>query len=180
METLTKDVPPGSVFGLGVALVGLLVVPVVLARFADVATAQSRLLLLTPGEAAQLNLAPGDRFAAPVLRGPSGPRIVVRAPVVVRTDTGAVIETTPVTRFSISFEPNGAPVDMDSLDITARKGPFSVSLTSRLKPFIQGTSLQADTVTVPEGRFMVQIGIVDKAGARTVEHYRLEVRANRS
>jgi hypothetical protein len=176
---MTNNFSTRNVFALAASLIGLLILPVILARSADRATAQPRVLLLTPGEAAQLNLGPSDALPAPVLRGTSGPRIVVREPIVVRSDSGAVIATTPVTRFFISFEPNRAPVDMDSLDITARKGPFSVSLTSRLKPFIQGTNLQAETVTVPEGRFMVQIGIVDKAGARTVEYYRLEVRANR-
>jgi hypothetical protein len=140
--------------------------------------AQGRLLLLNPGEAAQLNLGPDDLRPGPLLRGfPPGPRIVVREPAVIHTPDGAVIETTPVTRFLISFEPNRAPVDMETLEIKARKGPFSVSLTPRLKPYIQGTSLQADTVSVPEGRFMVQIEIVDKAGGKTVEQYRLDVRA---
>jgi hypothetical protein len=152
----------------------------VLVEMTGIAVAQHRLLLLSPGEAAQLNLGPNDTLPGPLLRGfPPGPRIVVREPAVTHTPDGAVIETTPVTRFVISFEPNRAPVDMDTLEIKARKGPFSVSLTPRLKPYIQGTSLQADTVSVPEGRFMVQIEIVDKAGAKTVEQFRLDVRATR-
>jgi hypothetical protein len=140
--------------------------------------AQGRLSFLTPGEAAQLRLGPSDAVPVPHLRGvPPGPRIVVHEPTVTRTADGAVIETTPVTRFVISFEPNRAPVDMDSLEIKARKGLFSLSLTSRLKPYVQGTSLQADSVSIPEGRFMVQIEIVDRAGAKTMETYRLDVKA---
>ena len=87
-----------------------------------------------------------------------------------------MIETTPSTRFLIVFEPNGAPVDMESLEIKARKGILSMSLTPRLKPFVQGTSLMAESVSVPEGRFLIQIEILDTAGARAVETYRLEVR----
>lgn len=140
--------------------------------------AQGRLSFLTPGEAAQLRLGPSDSIQVPRLRGiPPGPRIVVHEPTVTRTSDGAVIETTPVTRFVISFEPNRAPVDMDSLEIKARKGLFSLSLTSRLKPYVQGTNLQAESVSIPEGRFMVQIEILDRAGAKTVETYRLDVRA---
>jgi hypothetical protein len=141
------------------------------------AIAQDRLFLLTPGEAAQLRLGIEDRMPGVTLRGlPQGPRVVVREPSVRNTADGPVIETTPSTKFVISFQPNRAPVDMDSLEIKARKGVFSLSLTPRLKPYIKGTSLEADTVTIPEGRFMVQIEIVDTAGAKTVETYRLEVR----
>jgi len=143
----------------------------------DAAIAQNKLLLLTPGEADQLRLGPDDSLP-PVLRSiPPGPRIVVREPTVTRTADGAVIETTPSTRLVVVFEPNRAPVDMDSLEVRARKGPFAVSLTSRLKPYIHGTSLEAEGVSVPEGRFVVQIEIVDRSGARTVETYRLDVRA---
>src|SRR5262249_27342407 len=45
------------------------------------ATAQSRVFLLTPDEAAKLRLGPEDRVGAPLLRSLSaGPRIVVREP----------------------------------------------------------------------------------------------------
>ena len=65
---------------------------------------------------------------------------------------------------------------MESLDITARKGVFSVSLTPRLRPYIQGTMLEANSVSVPEGRFMIRIEIADRDGSKTQESYRLEVR----
>jgi hypothetical protein len=162
----------GKMFGLLIAM------SLCLVDTGKTATAQNRLSLLTPGEAAQLRLGPDDGVPGPLLRGfPTGPRVVVREPTVTRTPDGAVIETTPLTRFIISFEPNRAPVDMETLEIKARKGLFSVSLTPRLKPYIQGTSLQAERVSIPEGRFVVQIEIVDSAGAKTVEQYRLDVRA---
>jgi hypothetical protein len=100
----------------------------------------------------------------------------VREPTVKQTADGPVIETTPSTRFLIVFEPNGSPVDMDSLEIKAKKGILSMSLTPRLKPFIEGTNLKADSVTVPEGRFLIQIEILDRAGVRAIEKYRLDVR----
>jgi hypothetical protein len=93
-----------------------------------------------------------------------------------QTSDGPIIETTPATSFFIVFEANGSPVDMDSLEIKAKKGILSMSLTPRLKPFIEGTSLKADSISVPEGRFFIQIEVLDKAGARAVEKYRLDVR----
>jgi hypothetical protein len=154
-----------------VALILLLVV------IGGTATAQSRLVLLTPDEAAQLRLGPDDRPGRPLLRGlPAGPRIVVREPPVKVSPDGSIIETAPLTRFVISFEQNRAPVDMESLEVRARKGILAVSLTPRLKPFVKGTMLESETVSVPEGRYLVQIDIVDVAGARTTESYRLEVR----
>ena len=89
-----------------------------------------------------------------------------------------MIETTPATRFFIVFEQNGSPVDMELLEIKAKKGILSMSLTPRLKPFIEGTSLKAGSVTVPEGRFLIQIEILDKSGAKAVEQYRLDVRGS--
>ena len=142
---------------------------------------QRRLVLLSPEEALRLVLGPGDRLVGPLMRDvPSGPRIVVHHPPVLRTGEGAVIETAPSTRFVIAFQQNRAPVDMESLDITARKGLFSVSLTPRLRPYIQGTTLEADAVTVPEGRFMIRIEIADRDGSKTQESYRLEVRRRTS
>lgn len=162
---------------LALSLLLLILVSACLVQGRGIATAQERLFLLTPGEAAQLRLGSEDRIPGVTLRGiPPGPRVVVREPSVRNTSDGPIIETTPSTKFAISFLPNRAPVDMDSLEIKARKGVFSVSLTPRLKPYIKGTSLEADTVTIPEGRFMVQIEIVDTAGGKTSETYRLEVR----
>jgi hypothetical protein len=140
------------------------------------ATAQNRLFLLTADEATRLRLGHEDQVLEPMLRGTAGPRIVVQEPSVRHTSNGSVIETTPSTRFLIVFEPNGAPIDMESLEIKAKKGILSMSLTPRLKPFIQGTSLKADSVSVPEGKFQIQIEILDTAGTRTLERYRLEVR----
>ena len=160
--------------GVGYPLVGL---ALSLVLVSGTATAQRPLFLLTPEEAAQLRLGPEDRVGGPLLRSlPTGPRIVVREPPVKTSPDGSIIETAPLTRFVISFEQNRAPVDMNSLEVRARKGILAVSLTPRLKPFVKGTMLESETVSIPEGRFLVQIEIVDVAGARTTESYRLEVR----
>jgi hypothetical protein len=154
-----------------------LAVLVCLIGLGETASAQSRLMLLSPEEAGRLRLGRDElTVVQPSLRGATGPRILVREPTVRQTSDGPVIETTPSTSFLIVFEANGSPVDMDSLEIKAKKGILSMSLTPRLKPFIEGTSLKADSVSVPEGRFLIQIEILDKAGARAVEKYRLDVR----
>lgn len=154
-----------------------LVMLLCLVALCGTANAQTRLLLFSPDEAVRLRLGREDPIGTgPILRGAAGPRILVQEPIVKHTSNGAVIETTPSTSFLILFEANGSPVDMESLEIKAKKGILSMSLTPRLKPFIEGTSLKAGSVSVPEGRFLIQIEILDKAGAKAVEQYRLDVR----
>jgi len=154
-----------------------LVVLACLLALGGTANAQTRLTLLNPDEASRLRLSRDELLAVgPTLRGTTGPRILFQEPTVKQTSNGPVIETTPSTSFLILFEANGSPVDMDSLEIKAKKGILSMSLTPRLKPFIDGTSLKAASVSVPEGRFLIQIEIFDKAGAKAVEQYRLDVR----
>ena len=145
--------------------------------------------LITPQEAEQLRLAledlPPPTGMPDVTRRPPGeerqplprgPRVVVHHPPVKETPEGFIIETYATTHFHISFDQNQAPVDMNSLEVRAKKGIFSLSLTDRLKPYVQGTILRADTVKLPSGRFLVQVEIADVAGGRTVETYRLDVR----
>jgi hypothetical protein len=101
---------------------------------------------------------------------------VIQRPQLKDSSAGPVIETLSPTDFFVFFEENHAAVDMDSLQIKAKKGSFSESLTARLKPYIQGTSLQAKEVKIPAGRFLIQIEITDQHGAKTAETYRLMVR----
>ena len=137
---------------------------------------QRTLVLLTPKEAMQLKLTE-EEWQAPRTRAPSlGPRIIIKRPPVRDAADGPIIETISPTDFIIFFEENRAPVDMNSLQIEAKKWLFTLSLTSRLKPYIQGTSLQAKGVEVPVGLFVIQIEIADIAGAKTVGTYRLMAR----
>jgi hypothetical protein len=115
--------------------------------------------------------------APPRTRGlPLGPHIVIKRPPIRDATDGAIIETISPTDFMIFFEENRAPVDMNSLQIEAKKWLFTLSLTGRLRPYIQGTSLQAKGVEVPAGLFVIQIEIADVTGAKTVGTYRLMAR----
>jgi hypothetical protein len=135
------------------------------------------LVLFTPEEASGLRFGAGEWRPPVVLRSiPPGPRVVVQHPTVEQTADGATILTGSPTDLRISFEPTRAPVDMESLEVRAKKAIFSVSLTDRLKPYLRGTNLEATGVNVPEGRFLIQIEIADKSGQKTVETYRLEVK----
>jgi hypothetical protein len=75
----------------------------------------------------------------------------------------------------VLFNKRPAPVDMESLHVIAKKGIFSKTLTDRLKPYIQGTSIIAKRIKFPEGRFLIQISIADLKGMKTTETYRLKV-----
>jgi hypothetical protein len=76
----------------------------------------------------------------------------------------------------VSFEARDTAVDMQSLRVQARKGPFTKSLTEMLQPYIRGTRVEANAVQVPVGRFAIQIDIADLQGRKTSETYRLEVK----
>lgn len=104
-----------------------------------------------------------------------GPRIVIKSPEVKASATGSIIETSSPTTLAVLFEQGRAPVDMTSLQVRAKKGFFSKSLTQLFLPYIQGTQLMAQDVTIPEGRFFVEIEIADVNGVKTVEAYGLEV-----
>ncbi len=139
--------------------------------------AKNRLVLLSHQEAKQLRLTEDEwRQRTPRARAISfGPRIIIQVPQVRETDAGHTINTVTPTDLSIVFEENRSPVNMDSLEIQARKGLFSKSLTSLLRPYIQGTTLQVQGAEVSPGRFLLEITIADQNGARTVEAYHLEV-----
>ena len=112
---------------LGMVLVGLLCV----ANAGSVEPGERpTLFLLSPQEAKQLDLS-GERWPPNVITRslPRGPRVVVRRPEVVDTNDGPIIQTGTPTAFIVSFEENRAPIDMESLEIKAKKGIFSKSLT---------------------------------------------------
>jgi hypothetical protein len=105
-----------------------------------------------------------------------GPRIVMQSPQLHETRVERTIETVTPLDLLILFEANRAPVDMDSLQVTARKWFFTKSLTALLRPYIWGTTLQGQEVKIPEGRFLLEIEIADVNGMKTVETYRVQVR----
>lgn len=139
--------------------------------------ARKALILLTAQEAEQLQLSEEEWQSSTRTRSVSiGPRIVMQHPEVRETETGPVLETVTPTAFSVHFEGNHASVDMASLQIRAKKGIFTKSLTSLLGPHVRGADLQIEGVEIPEGKFRIEIEIADVAGAKTVETYGLEVR----
>ena len=146
-------------------------------------TTPSRLFLLTEEEAAQLRLSgepdrllKSDPSQKALKLSSSGPRIVFERPNIVDENTAlpTVAVTTPLDLL-IAFEPNREAVDMDSLEIRAKKGWFTRSLTSRLKPYIAGTTLAAQNLGIPTGTYRIEIEIADRAGAQTVRAYYLNV-----
>jgi hypothetical protein len=140
------------------------------------AESKSRLLLFTAKEASQLRVSDADWKVPPRLRSASnGPRIEIRSPQLKTAGDGPLIETATPANLAVLFQPNGSPVDMASLEITARKGLFSKSLTSVLRPYVHGTALVANDVAIPAGKFLIEIAIADTAGSKTVETYRLQV-----
>jgi hypothetical protein len=138
---------------------------------------QERLVLFAPREAEQLRFREDAWQVPPRTRTLQvGPRIVIQHPQVTDSNNGPIIDTVSPTDFFVVFEANRTPVDMESLRIAAKKGPFSKSLTDQLRPYIRGTSLRAEAVTIPAGRFLIQIEIADQGGAKTDGHYLLQVR----
>jgi hypothetical protein len=140
--------------------------------------APPKLVLLTPDEAAELRFGAGEWPPRIRPRAASfGPRVVVEQPNLNTADGAPRIDLGTPARLVVRFEENQAPVDMGSLEVNARKGFFSKSLTSLLKPYLRGTTLQVEELQVPEGNFLVEIQIADTEGSRTLESYRLQVTA---
>ena len=136
--------------------------------------------LFTNQDAQRLRLSDAECKRPPRTRSvgeTNGPRIVVKAPAVRDDDASETITTETPTRLHVSFENNLAPVDTASLDVSARKGIFSKSLTDVLRPYVGGSTIAVDQLEIPEGRFLVLIQIADTARRKTARSFRLDVRA---
>ena len=105
-----------------------------------------------------------------------GPSIMIQQPTITDAESRPTLETGSPTDIIIAFQATHAPVNMDSLQVKAKKGWFTKSLTDRLKPFVIGTQLAAKGINIPQGRFQIQIAIADQQGVETVETYRLTVK----
>ncbi len=129
----------------------------------------------TPQEARKLRLTDREWRDVPRARALSaGPKIIVRRPQIMPGEV-PTIETQSPADLDVMFEPRDAPVRMDSLNVEARKGFFSKSLTELLRPYIRGDALELSKVEIPTGRFMLDISIADSNGNTTATTYRLEV-----
>jgi len=144
------------------------------------AGARDAVLLITTEEAEELSLTEQELaalIAVPRIRLRStrpGPRVVLQFPPIVDEDARTIYAGTP-TDLRIVFEESLAPVDMSTLQVKARKGVLSKSITKRVQPFIEGTTIAAEEVEFPKGRFRIEVSIADAEGTRTVEEYRLIV-----
>jgi hypothetical protein len=164
-----------------VALVACLVIGLLSFVPNGVSPAQSAqddmgLVLLTDAEAEQLRVTDADLLlpvSTPMMS--DGPRIVLRRPDITGKGKTPTVTTSSPTDLTVVFERNRAPIDMTSLQVEARKGMFKQSLTKRLQPYIQGTSIMAQQVKMPSGKFIIEIDIADQEGARTFQRYYLQV-----
>jgi len=103
-----------------------------------------------------------------------GPNIVMETPEVKTTDQGQTVEMVSPAKLKISFKENpksGKPVDMASLTVRAVKYAVSIPLTEKLRPYVKETTLEAEKVEIPTGKFHIEISIADKDGQKTVENY---------
>ncbi len=167
-----------------VIFAGLLVSLTALAYAASPTTSKSQtgtqdetgLVLITNSEADQLRVTDADLLipvSTPMMS--DGPRIVLRRPTLTGTGRKPKVITSSPTNLTVVFEENQSPINMASLEVKARKGIFKKSLTKRLKPYIQGTSIVAQGVKMPAGKFIIEIEIADQTGARTSKRYYLTV-----
>lgn len=137
---------------------------------------QDGLSLFSEEEAETLRIEDGAWDPVPRARGASlGPLIVVESPQITRVDGGETILTTSPTSMRVVFEENEAPVDMRSLEISAKKGVFSKSLTEMMAPYVAGTTLAVESLEVPSGKYQIQIVVEDLEGHETQRTYRLIV-----
>ncbi len=132
---------------------------------------------LSVEEAEQLRLSEAEWSMPPIrTRGvSSGPIIVFQAPII-ENESNPTLEAVSPLSLIVIFQENSAPVNMDSLEIVAKKGFFSKSLTERVKPYVEGTTLKASGLKIPNGKFKIQIIIADLQGNQTSSEYRLVIR----
>ena len=138
-------------------------------------------ILLTEEEAVQFRLTEETLMEAvqsqpKSLQSISGPRIVFREPDII---DGIVRTTTPLD-LSVAFKPNLAPINMESLEVRARKGILKKSLTSIVMPYVMpdgegGWSFVVESASIPRGNFRIEIAIADRNGERTVESFYFQV-----
>lgn len=105
-----------------------------------------------------------------------GPKIIFESPVVKETDKGLLIDAPSQMDLLVVFRDGVSPVDMETLEIRARKGWFSKNLTKRLQPYLEGKSIKAENVKIPSGRFKLEIKVADAAGNESLQEYLCEIR----
>lgn len=144
----------------------------------SVGTADDGLALFSAEEAKELNLSDEEwemGVAPKALNIGVGPKIVVLTPSPLMTEKGPTIKSKPQLSLLVNFKNGAFPVDMSTLTIKAKKGWFSKNLTKRLKPYLDGTTLKAESLKIPTGRFNLEVAISDSEGHETEQTYRCEI-----
>lgn len=145
------------------------ILPVLLLLAAAVASAQSinePFTLITQEEASGNNPKVGDkRILWP------GPRVELREP-----PQGE--KTTPIFRLNLVFRSrSGDKVDTDSLRLTYIRDPM-ISLTERVRPFIEKNGIAISQVKVPIGEHRIRINLRDTKDRAS--EYSLTIRSDAS
>ena len=104
-----------------------------------------------------------------------GPGIQIKKPSTQDTDGGDTIVTLTPMNLLVEFVETIAPVDMESLEVKVKKGWFSKSLTDKLKPYVKGTTIEANDLKVPEGRYLIEFSVADSNDTETKATYGLKV-----
>lgn len=143
---------------------------------------------ITPNEASDLNYSDTEwrRYqekAATEIPGltrsspqDQGPQITVHKPQHVKfIEDNPTMQSNSPLDLLVVFEKNNAPVDIQSLEVRAQKGFFKKSLTDRLRPFINENIINAESLKIPSGKFLIVVSISDTQGRKTVKKYQLEV-----
>lgn len=131
--------------------------------------------LVTEAEAAAFRLPVGARVLPAAVRAP-GPRIDLRLPNVQRKEGQDIAETEGDAALLAAFLRTREDVDMDKFEVELRNGNRYLSLTERLRPYLQDNRLDARHFYMPEGRFEIAIRIEDKKGRPAEKSYLWVVR----
>jgi hypothetical protein len=128
---------------------------------------------LSPGAGAHSEIPEMDRLKK---MEPPGPKITIHKPQYVNYDMeDPILHSNSPVDLLVVFEKNEAPVDIKSLNVWAENGIIKKSLTNRLNSFIDGDTLNAESIKVPSGKFLLGISISDTDGRETRKKYRLMI-----
>jgi hypothetical protein len=136
---------------------------------------------LTYDEVSFDSIAPG--INAVKMRGTSsssnninGPIVKLHQPKLDSSKGSNHISVETPTPLHIQFIANNANIDMESLEVEARKGIFSKSLTKKVLPYFVNHSINIEQLNIPSGNFLISILINDVEGNKTIATYRLSVK----
>jgi len=106
-----------------------------------------------------------------------GPLIAVRSPRVQPTQPIPTIETATPVHLQVHFMENGAPVQLETLEMCGKAWGFQRCFTDTLKPYLNAATniLDVPNLDIPTGKYVIEIRIADEQGQETVAYYKLAV-----